>query len=134
MMEITDFTKNGKCSGCGNCCSDLLPITDEELEVIRKYVKKHKIKSQVPKVVNGVYLICPFRSTKGCVIYEVRPQICRSFVCNKPIPTLEESKKLAFTRTNGRTVSLKWEIFNDPQDLGYLMLVEKTFKELFENG
>lgn len=128
MMEITDFTKNGKCSGCGNCCSDLLPVTDEELEVIRKYVKKHRIKSQVPKVVNGVYLMCPFRSTKGCVIYEVRPQICKSFVCNKPIPTLEEAKRLAFIKAGGKPVSMKWEIFKDPQDLEYLRFIEKTFK------
>lgn len=91
-MEIVDFTKNGKCSGCGNCCSDLLPVTDKELRVIKEYVKQHKIKSQVPKVVNGVYLMCPFRNTTGCVIYEVRPQICKSFICNKPISTLEELK------------------------------------------
>lgn len=133
MMEITDFTKNGKCSGCGNCCSDLLPVTDKELEVIKEYVKQHKIKSQVPKVINGIYLMCPFRNSTGCVIYEVRPQICRSFICNKPIPTLEESKKLAFIKTRGRAVSLKWEIFKDPQDLEYLRFVEKAFKGIFEN-
>lgn len=125
-MKITDFTKNGKCSGCGECCSDLLPVTNKELKVIREYVKQHKIKSQVPRVVNGIYLMCPFRNSTGCAIYEVRPQICRSFICNKPIPTLEESKKLAFIKTNGRAVSLKWEIFRDPQDLEYLRLVKKA--------
>ena len=134
MMEITDFTKNGKCSGCGNCCSDLLPVTDKELGVIKEYVKQHKIKSQVPKVVNGIYLMCPFRNTTGCVIYEVRPQICKSFICNKPIPTLEELKRLAFTRANGRAISLKWEIFKDPQDLEYLKKKKKTFKGVFKNG
>lgn len=134
MMEIVDFTKNGKCSGCGECCSDLLPVTKSELEVIRRYVKQHNIKSQVPALVNGFYTICPFRSTTGCVIYEVRPQICRSFICNKPISTLEEAKRLAFIRTKGKPVSLKWEIFKDPQDLEYLRFMEKPLRGLFENG
>ena len=26
-IMITDFTKDGKCSECGSCCSDCLPIS-----------------------------------------------------------------------------------------------------------
>lgn len=34
---VKDFTVCGKCSGCGSCCSDLLPVTDAEIKRILKY-------------------------------------------------------------------------------------------------
>lgn len=39
-----DFTDNGKCTQCGKCCSNLLPMTEKEIEVIRKYIKRYHIK------------------------------------------------------------------------------------------
>lgn len=45
---LEDFYSNhcidGKCIHCGECCADLLPLTPGELEIIRRYVKKHKIR------------------------------------------------------------------------------------------
>lgn len=38
---VFDFTKDGGCSNCGNCCSDLLPISNKE---IKRCIHKHKIK------------------------------------------------------------------------------------------
>lgn len=32
--ECQDFTKNGKCTGCGSCCSNILPMTEEEVGII----------------------------------------------------------------------------------------------------
>ena len=86
---IYDFTENGKCSNCGSCCSDFLPVSDKEIKVIRKYMKQHNIKEQkhfVPAAHPVVDLTCPFRnnSKKICEIYEVRPMICREWQCNKP--------------------------------------------------
>ena len=29
---MTNFTKNGKCSKCGSCCSNFLPLTQSEIK------------------------------------------------------------------------------------------------------
>lgn len=85
-----DFTNHGDCTGCGQCCSDLLPMTEQEIEKIRNYVKKNHIKAHN----HGNFLsdkrldmVCPFmdasKTKDKCDIYPVRPMICRYFVCNK---------------------------------------------------
>ena len=35
-----DLTDNGKCTQCGACCSNALPMTEDEISVIRRFVKK----------------------------------------------------------------------------------------------
>jgi Fe-S-cluster containining protein len=82
-----DFTVNGECSKCGECCGDFLPLTEKEIAQIKKYIKKHDIKEykNFPLVaVNYLDMSCPFRdNSKGiCTIYEIRPSICRAFMCN----------------------------------------------------
>ena len=73
-----NLTQNGKCTGCGNCCSNLLPMTDEEIEVIRKYIKRFHIKEQkrnMPLAEPMLDLMCPFldnsKKCEKCTIYEV---------------------------------------------------------------
>lgn len=48
LKEFSDgtynLTCNGKCTECGQCCSNLLPMTDDEISVIKKYIKKNGIK------------------------------------------------------------------------------------------
>lgn len=93
--SITDFTNNGECSKCGNCCSRTLPMTQKEINQIRIYIKKHNIKRQV-HIVNvlkeaSVDGVCPFlddTKENKCTIYEVRPSICREYCCHDHI-TLE---------------------------------------------
>ena len=36
-----NLTCNGKCTECGECCSNLLPMTDDEISVIKNYIKKN---------------------------------------------------------------------------------------------
>lgn len=95
-----DFTKNGECSGCGNCCSNLLPLSASEIEKIRKYVKAHGVSPQ-PRT-KLIYrsmiadLLCPFCDVTQelkCTIYPVRPQICRAFVCNRTLKDFSEADK-----------------------------------------
>lgn len=94
-----NLTQNGKCTGCGNCCSNLLPMTDEEIEVIRKYIKRFHIKEQkinLPLAEPMLDLMCPFldnsKKCEKCTIYEVRPHICRQFSCDpKQRPQLDLS-------------------------------------------
>ena len=84
-----DFTRRGECVGCGTCCSNLLPLKAQEITRIRRYVGQHHIKPRPREVVragsHGEDLRCPFRddAAKKCKIYEVRPEICRQFKCDK---------------------------------------------------
>lgn len=87
---VWDYTEDGKCSQCGSCCSDFLPVGKHELKRIRDYVKKHEIKQRrhcapfAQKI--KIDMVCPFRNNdeKRCEIYPVRPAICRDFRCDKP--------------------------------------------------
>lgn len=99
-----NFCKDGECIGCGNCCSNLLPMTDEEIKTIKVYMKKHHIKEQ--KHINALLveqpkidMTCPFLMNSGCercVIYEVRPRVCRDFICEpkqRPVPDMKCAMK-----------------------------------------
>lgn len=86
---IWDFTKDGECSNCGQCCSDFLPVSEKEIQTIWRYIKRNNIKEQVhflPTARPCIDMICPFQNNleKRCEIYEVRPAICRDFRCDKP--------------------------------------------------
>lgn len=41
---ITDYTTQGKCSNCGACCSDFLPLSDNDIRRIKVYIAEHHIK------------------------------------------------------------------------------------------
>lgn len=101
LNNCIDFTKNGKCSNCGECCSANLPMSNKELKQIKQYVKKHNIKPHTLKIVgvsdNCIEFTCPFRneSENKCDIYKVRPWICQRFICNRTqLNTYNPTKKL----------------------------------------
>lgn len=101
--NIYNFTKDGKCSGCGNCCSNLLPMSRKEIEIICKYIKKHDIKESkhlFPLAKKATDMTCPFRDNgKGiCTIYEVRPEICKQFICDSEKRVKHNRKLLGQTR------------------------------------
>lgn len=124
---LEDFYSNhcvdGECTHCGECCADLLPLTPGELEIIRRYVKKHKIKEhrQAPFWDrNATDLTCPFRNqqTKRCDIYQVRPYICKEFICRKSL--LDARKDRDLIHKDRKVYSLRWEIFENPECLRLL--------------
>ena len=85
-----DLTESGNCTGCGQCCSNLLPLSESEIARIKSYIRRNKIKpcSHGNFLLNKVFdLFCPFldssKKDEKCKIYEVRPAICRYFICNK---------------------------------------------------
>lgn len=91
---VYNFTKNGNCISCGNCCTALLPMTKAELKTIERFVKrKHLQLEKHPRV--NFDLTCPFRDNEKriCMIYEIRPQICRDFKCDKPQKKIDETKE-----------------------------------------
>lgn len=99
-----NFCKNGECQKEGNCCGNLLPITDKEIKEIKCYMEKHNIKEQ--KHINALLveqpiadLTCPFLDNSKelkCTIYEVRPKVCRDFICDpekRPPADIEYARK-----------------------------------------
>lgn len=91
---VYDFTKEGECSQCGACCSNMLWLSEKEISRIKRYIKKHNIKEQkhiAPAVLveqPKLDLTCPFlnenRKDKKCAIYPVKPLICSCFICSDP--------------------------------------------------
>ena len=73
-----------ECSNCGECCSNILLISDKEQKAIKKYIREHNIKPLNKQSLLAGYIdVCPFRDKeqKNCIIYSVRPEICRKFNC-----------------------------------------------------
>lgn len=100
---VIDNTVDGKCSNCGSCCSNVLPISQKEAETIAKYIKKHDIKEKkrlLPTIKQHEDLSCPFRSaTEGkCLIYPVRPAICRDFQCDMSQKRIEANKRIYYKK------------------------------------
>lgn len=113
---VYDFTEDGKCSQCGSCCGRYLPISEKELKEIKRYVKKHHIKPQKhipPTSEPTVDFTCPLRSDseKKCLCYEVRPQICRSFLCSNPKNGIWATKQEFHAKY--RVVDMREEIWED---------------------
>ena len=115
---ITNLTVNGECAKCGECCSDILPMDHNEVAKIKKYVQRNHIQQQDHRLPTGVAdCACPFLNidTKKCMIYPVRPKICREFLCSK---TEEE---IAAVRTEklkiGKTMSMRMAGFGDDSQM-----------------
>ena len=118
--EVTDFTENGKCSSCGQCCSNLLPLSDVEVKRIKAYIKKHNIKEQRHNVMVGVDMTCPFRDdlNKKCLIYESRPEICKQFMCNHTKADII-SWKIDFHK-KFNVVFMRNEFFKNKEDIDFV--------------
>ena len=50
-VKITNNSVCGKCSKCGECCTNLLPVTQKELETIQEYVIANEIRPQKQMIV-----------------------------------------------------------------------------------
>lgn len=97
--DIKDYTENNECSGCGNCCTRILPISSKEIKRIKRYVEKHGIKEQThmyPTADPSFDMQCPFRDEIGkrCTIYPVRPAVCQDFRCDMPSKEMQRNKKV----------------------------------------
>lgn len=115
--NIFNYTKNGKCSQCGNCCSNILPMSDKEIRTIHKYIEKNAIterKHLLPTTNPCLDMTCPFLDTdkkcEKCAIYPVRPAICRQFICDSEKRAKHNRELLRQTR---RIVDVRSEFFNE---------------------
>lgn len=109
---VYNFTDNGKCICCGNCCTALLPVTKEELKTIKRYIKRKHIKPEIHYGKVNIDLTCPFRNDaeKKCNVYEVRPAICRDFKCDKPQKMIEGTKETYHYDSRFHVVNMR-EVF-----------------------
>ena len=134
-QESTDFTVNGKCSGCGACCPDCLNISDFEIQKIRHYIKQHDIKAcnhisplQAPGT--AVDLLCPFLDTnkkdKKCTIYPVRPSICKEYICSE---TKEQAVRRLAEKNNKEIVN---SLNHDGQSILPVNLGQTFFPEIYQ--
>ena len=89
--DIRDFTDNGKCQDCGNCCGNYIPMTIIDKCRIKAYIRTHQIRPAKPLLVNGpwkkptVHNQCPFllnSEGKRCAVYPVRPAVCKAWSCH----------------------------------------------------
>ena len=121
MTNVTDFTINGKCSQCGQCCSNLLPLSDKEIARIKAYIKKHGIKEQRHNALMTVDMTCPFRDerNKKCLIYAIRPEICRVFQCNQERDVIVANKMRMHGVNN--VVLMRNEFFGNTEDLDFVI-------------
>lgn len=121
MTNVTDFTINGKCSQCGQCCSNLLPLSDKEIARIKAYIKKHGIKEQRHNALMTVDMTCPFRDerNKKCLIYDIRPEICRVFQCNQERDEIVANKMRMHGVNN--VVLMRNEFFGNTEDLDFVI-------------
>lgn len=72
-----------KCIKCGKCCGYIVPITKNEKIKIEKYIQEKKINS-IKRNFTKKYIDCKFLNNENeCIIYDVRPSICKNFNCNK---------------------------------------------------
>lgn len=131
-IQITDYTCNGKCSSCGQCCGDILHLSKEEIRTIDKYLKTHKVEA-TPRNILAVYdNTCPFRDNKNkiCKIYEVRPQICRAYKCDR---TPEDAIRTRELTNKGKLPrSMRNLFFNDTADAGALALLGMLGMSIFD--
>ena len=116
--QYSNHCVNGKCSNCGECCADLLPVTPEEIRRIKAYVEKHHIKERKDAPFfdpNATDLTCPLRNNKEnrCEVYPVRPLICREFICTKSLQQAKHDRDLV--HASRAPHSMRWEIFGNPE-------------------
>ena len=144
-MGCINFCKGDNCSRCGQCCADFIPISKNEAKLISKYANEKNIEPTDWAEFNdkgeliSLASLCPFLSKdhKSCLIYPVRPSICRTFKCNKDGEVLEQERKRAAnkayfnTEKNGVTYNVYSlvEMFGGPKSRTIQLLVLRLPKE-----
>lgn len=126
---------DGKCICCGECCSDLLPVTDQEVMRLKQYVKKHHLKEHRHNVLNGLRDgTCPFLNgeTHRCDVYAVRPEICRSFICSKTLAEADRDRELLSQIREPK--SMRYEIFGNDENWSLVLEAKLMFALLMSEG
>lgn len=103
--------RNFECKKCGKCCSNYLPLTEKEINTMKKLAKKE---NKHP-LMQDWYDRFPFLNTNNkCDIYENRPSICKSFTCENYTANVYEGEILdkINKQEKFKVVNIRKEIFN----------------------
>lgn len=121
-------TFNGHCSRCGGCCSAFLPLFKEDITKIKKYLLVHDIKPEHNSTHDTIDMLCPFLSNdKLCLIYDVRPLICRVFKCDTDPDQIKPKYKKIFAKKKATHKNM-WSVFfndNRANELWQIMLLKR---------
>ncbi len=105
ISQCINFCKNHQCSRCGECCASTIPMTKKEVYKIRDYLNMHpdirkKVYENKPIKNGNVYLKCCFLLDDSCLIYPVRPLICKQFKCDQCEKTISLNRDNAHKRAD----------------------------------
>ena len=78
LEKIYSLIPDFECQHCHRCCGPIVWFEPEEI-LIRDYLHKHKIKRILwtMEEFERNKMRCPYLRDNGCVIYPVRPIVCR---------------------------------------------------------
>lgn len=102
---------NFECRNCGECCSNYLPLQEQEIKRMKELAQKenkHPIRQDW-------YDRCPFLNNNNkCDIYSDRPLICREYTCYNYEHSIYNKKIFkGLSPTDFRLVDLRKEIFGN---------------------
>jgi len=93
LIKIYCEIPNFECKNCHKCCNNIIWFEPENY-LIRNYLKDHNI--NFLKLYTKKYKInskkCMFLTKKGCIIYPVRPIVCRLQGLIKDLPCKNNKK------------------------------------------
>ena len=64
-LIINNYTCNGQCSNCGQCCGDILHLSNQEIKRIDDYLKTHKVEETPRCIIYEYDNTCPFRDNEN---------------------------------------------------------------------
>ena len=134
-----NFCKNNECSRCGACCTPFLPMTKNEVKTVKEFLKKNpqireRALNQPFFKGNNVYVRCCFYDDekKECMIYPVRPFICRAYKCDQDELKIENNKNFiyakAYYNTDAKTIHDFRSLLFDDYRMVVLAVGDKTQK------
>jgi len=94
LAEIYSLIPDFDCKNCHNCCGPIIWFKPEEI-LIREYMKKNNIEYVVWSTdeFNKNNMRCPYIKNDKCVIYPVRPIVCRLQGVVSELPCSSSNKK-----------------------------------------
>jgi hypothetical protein len=60
--------------GCTLCCSDVVPVSEQELVTVLAYANEHDVRPQVETPD-----LCVWYQNGRCAVYDARPTVCRLY-------------------------------------------------------
>ncbi len=96
LLKIYNQITSTNCTKCGSCCGPIRWSVVEDI-FIKEYMKTHNIKYKMWSVEQFIEndLICPYydKLQKLCMIYKVRPLVCRLQGLVEELPCLKTTNK-----------------------------------------